>query len=105
MVGEVNEGSSAMIELSFFDENGLPVVPTLVTWRLDDVFTNTNYALNQSFVPTGSIEVVSIQPSWNNIIDTNRQVEYRRMTVTYTLSPTRVGTEEVRWAVKNLRHI
>jgi len=105
LIGEVNELSSAILELTFTDENDQPVAPLSLTFRVDDVFTQTNYILNQTIVPSSPTVSLFINPSWNDIRDQNNETEYRRLTIDFIVSSARVGTSEFLWAVRNLRHI
>lgn len=101
----INEGSTATITIDFFDENLQPVIPLLITWRVDDVLTNFNYIQGQTITPSSSSVTIAIPDTFNDIKDPKLEFEYRRLTVVFDVSSSRKGTEEFRWRVRNLRHI
>lgn len=97
----VNERTTFVLLLSFFDENQTPVTPSAAFYRLDDVLTETpivpKVALS-ALAPTKEVEITSLQ----NALLSGQLMEERVVTVEFDYGFGRHGTAEYRFFVKSL---
>jgi len=70
----VNEKSPIFMTVNFTDENGAPLVPTSVDWRLDDMTNNTEIVPWTVFAGPASTMTLTILGS-NNVIDNQVHVK------------------------------
>jgi hypothetical protein len=81
MTTMVKEGSALFLTFTFKDENGAPVAPITIDWRIDDVDSGTEVV---GWTPVGAPSAsvnVSVNPTNNNIVDQTKVVEKRILTV------------------------
>lgn len=100
-LGEVNEGSSAAVMLSFIDEYGAPVTPTAGSYRID---TGNGVAVRATtlFTPVSSTFTISLTAEDNTIFDTALAAEPHIITLTWEYGASKDGSEECSYSVKNL---
>ena len=100
----VNEGSHAFVTVYFWDENGVAVIPTTATYRIDDVSSNQKVVAAVALpAPMAVSKIITITPAENTILNVKNRFEERRITVLFTYSAgAKTGTDEFVYAVKNL---
>jgi len=74
----VNEQSPLCMTLTFTDENGDPLIPTTVEWRLDDVELDIEVVAWTGLVSMAAIMNMTI-PADNNVIEDESKVREARM--------------------------
>lgn len=62
---EINERTRLMITLDFSDENGAPVTPDSIRYRVDNPVSGTEIAAYVTVVPTASTHDVTISTTIN----------------------------------------
>ncbi len=104
----VNEKTTPVLNVAFYDENGTAVVPTSATYQIDDV---TEGRVNQSITGETSISVlaasvdIAITDQETKIIDAMLSSEKRLVTVKFQYGTNKRGSKEFRYIVKNLSKI
>jgi hypothetical protein len=80
-ITKINEGSALYFTFTFKDENGAPVIPTSIDWRLDDV-TNNVQVLDWAAigVPAASVNI-TVEGANNAISAQTNAIEERKVTV------------------------
>lgn len=108
----LNEGSTAVIGLWFKDENEKNVVPSEIIWRVDDVrsmevsgASGGELVPDTTEIPTTYKHNIYVPASANYIIDDTTIWEEKLVTIRWTYGESGVGTEEMRYKVKNLIRI
>lgn len=81
---EVNERTAFPLQVSFFDEEGVAVVPTSATYRIDDEKNRTNIQAAVAISPLDSVIDLWITSDQNFIIRSRSPYEVRTVTVSYT---------------------
>lgn len=101
---KVNERTTVIITVSFFDEDDAPVIPSLVTYRLDDVKTGNAILARTDIIAPALAAVITIEvtPAQNQIISDANPFEIKRLTVEFWYGSGRHGTDEYLYVVKNL---
>ena len=100
----VNEKTTAILAVTFKDENGNLVTPTTGSYRIDD-YAGTQITGDTAFTPSSSTYEITISANENRILDANNLVETRIATVSWTYSGSKQGTSEYIYQIKNLRKI
>lgn len=83
---EVKERATYFVDVSFFDENGDPAVPTAATVRIDDVTRPRQGVEIRGETPIGSLAstiTIRIEASENRILNTRKPYEIREVTVRF----------------------
>lgn len=108
----INENSTAVIGLWFKDENEKNVVPGEIIWRVDDANLMAVSGVSAGEIigdttetPSSYKHSIYIPGAANIILDDNNMWEERIVTIRYTYGDNGVGTEEMRYKVKNLVRI
>lgn len=101
----VNEKSTAVLTVSFKDENGIAVAPSSGTYTITDVDSGTVITASTPFTPSGTTHDLTITPTENRILTTSNLFEKRKVTVTFTYLVTKQGTAEYIYLVNNLGNI
>lgn len=99
----VNEQTTLIVTVEFFDQDGVAVVPSAATYGLDDVATGkVIVAAGTAFPSLGTTVNLEITSTQNSIVDTTRPFEIHRLTVSATYATTRKVTDEYLFRVTNL---
>ena len=102
----VNEGSTLVMNIVFYDQLDQLTVPLSANYRVDDVRTGQNLVPAQTLPgPFGATMDLEIK-STENVSLSNREGEERRLTLEFTYGSTddiRKGTAEYVFTVKNLK--
>jgi len=80
---EVKERSSAFLQISFIDEDALPVIPTAASYRIDDEESLTAIKALANITPLDTVVVILITSEENRILNENHGFEVRTVTVSY----------------------
>lgn len=112
---EINEDTTAFLELRFKNERGQDVVPISGIYRIDDLtslsqtITGTEILGDTVFVPTINKFIIVIDSALNQILCADNVWEDRQVTVEWTYfsgtSGLSVGTDVFLYQVKNLNRI
>lgn len=97
----VNESSTITVPVAFYDKNGDPETPASITYRIDDVSSGAEIVSDTSMTPATSVDI-TVSANDNAILNANRRMEARRMTITAAYGASEQATEVVYWQVKNL---
>ena len=98
----VNEMTTLVLTLAFFDEDDAPVTPTAATYRVDDVGSGTAIVASTALTglsTTKELEITSLQ---NAMVTATNSLEQRVVTVGFDYGSGRHANEEYRYYVKNL---
>lgn len=79
----VNERTAFPLRVSFLDEDGVAVVPTSATYRIDDEKSKTNIQPSTSFPSLAESVDLWITSDQNYIIRPRKEYEVRTVTVSY----------------------
>jgi len=101
VVATVPEKTTAYLTVSFFDKAGAPAVPSSVTYRIDDLITNTQILADTALTPAASIEI-TLTPAQNAILNDANANEPKRVTVKASYGATDGLNDEYTYNVKNL---
>ncbi len=98
----VNELSSLCMSLSFKDEAGDPLIPSTVSWRLDDKETDTEI-VGWTSLPSPAAEMSVVIPgSDNQIVDESKKRERRTFGVRVDNTLEGEGYGEIHYHVINM---
>lgn len=97
----VNEGSTSVLSISFYDENGSAIIPYSVDYRIDDE-SGEEIKKNTSVTPGETVEI-TISSTENRILNKSKPIEKRIVSVKYTWSGgSKVGYDHYEYIVRNL---
>ena len=100
---EVTERSSSFITVSFFDENGDPVIPSAATYRIDRPARKISVLGVTSISPLDVTAELAITTEQNRIYRQREASEIAEVTVEWDYgSPLKHGTAKYRYRVINL---
>jgi hypothetical protein len=100
----VNEATTYVVTVSFFDQDNEPVAPDVAAYRLDDESSNTVILDWTSIAsPTEATDVI-ITSAQNTMVSANSESEVHILTVYFTYGgvASLVGTAEYRYMLINL---
>lgn len=100
----VNEKSTAIIELTFYDEDGFLDIPTSASYRLDDKATGTAIIGTTSIPVVASTYRLVIANTYITIIDSTNEVETKILTLTW-VDNTYTGQAVYEFEVVNLAKV
>ena len=103
-MAEVNEKSTSIITLTFKDDEDNAVVPTSCTYRIDDVNSKTSILGDTIFVPSSSVHDLTITSEQNAIVR-NGKTETHELTVEFTYSGGKKGTDSFLFDIVNLEFV
>lgn len=97
----VNERTTMILTVHFYDEDGLPVTPDSASYRID--------APNEGLEILGTTEITPLDPTPDLVITSSQNAcrssapwSERVVTVEWVYALTKRGTEEYRYKIKNL---
>lgn len=102
MTTTVREGSALFFTFAFTDENGDPVTPISIDWRIDDVDSGTEVVGWTAVGSPASSVNVQVNPASNAIIDQTKVVEKRILTVRMDNGQLTQAFETKHYRVQNL---
>ncbi len=102
----VNENSSAVLTVIFKDENKKHVIPDSISYRIDDIKSNTSIKASTFLIPSETSIGIDITAIENRILTPTNKFEQRAVTTIFTYnSGTKQGTSEFKYQVENLSFI
>lgn len=103
---EVNEKTTYILTINFYDEDNLPVVPATAKYRIDDVTTGTviKGSATVGAVMASSMDV-EIPADLNGLVSDDHPYETRRVTVKFTYGSGKQGTDDYQYKIRNLPDI
>lgn len=99
---EVNERSTYLITVSFFDEDDDPVTPGAATYRIDDQQRRTNILPATAISPLNTTAEIEITSEQNAILRSRAESEIRTVTIEYDYGSGRHATAQYRYRLLNL---
>jgi hypothetical protein len=101
---EVNERTTMILTVAFFDEDNVAVVPVSSKYRIDDTGSGTAIVGSTTMTPLGTTYALTITEEQNYIVGISHLYETRRVTVDfrYGAGSAKRGTNEYIYKVKNL---
>jgi hypothetical protein len=103
-VETVNERSSCVLQVAFYDENEDAVIPAAGTYQIDDG-AGTAILAATAFTPSAATHNLQITSAQNRILDATKPSEKRIVTVTYQYGDGKQGTGDYTYMVKNLSKV
>ena len=103
-MNQVNEGSTANLAISFYDEKKVAVAPTAAQYRIDDVISGDEITDWTDFdpAPTEATYDLKISAEEKAILDQSLTIEQHRITIQYDYGTSNQGTAQIFFFVKNL---
>lgn len=98
----VMEGQTSYIAARFTDEDGAPVAPSSISYRVDDLETKESLLVCANYPAPGSNVLIEILPEVNRIVDDAKDLEVHVCTVVATYGSGKRITGEHRFGVVNL---
>jgi hypothetical protein len=99
---EVNERSTMILTVAFFDDDGVAVAPTTASYQIDNRNSGTSILVSTPITTPGTTEEIEITSAQNRILNAANKEEIRVVTVDFTYGSSRRGTVEYFYKVKNL---
>lgn len=100
---EINEETTCVITVDFFDEDGTAVVPDTADWILYDRFSGTNRRTGTIASPTSSYDL-EFTPEDNQILNATNRYEVATLYVNFTYGG-RTGKGEYSYKILNLAKV
>lgn len=98
---EVNERSTYVLTVSFFDEDDAPVTPTSASYRIHDQQRRTEITPTTSLSGTTTADI-EITPTENRILRRRAAYEVRTVTVMWDYGVGKSATAQYRYKLINL---
>lgn len=102
----VNEKSTAVVSITFKDEDGANAIPSTATYTLYDLASGgiINSVSGVSVPGTGAVRSITLDAEDNAMVDTNLATEEHRLYIIYTYGPggAKTGSVEVQIIVVNM---
>jgi hypothetical protein len=98
---EVNEKSTYILTVSFFDEDELPTVPTAASYRIHDEQRRTEITAPTS-LPLATTADIEITPTENRILRRRSNYEVRTVTVHWDYGVGKSANAQYRYKLINL---
>jgi hypothetical protein len=100
---EVNERTTSFVTVSFFDQDGAPVVPSSATYRIDRPQKKIAVLPQTAISPLGTTADLEITSAENRIYQQRLPSEVAEVTVEWDYgSPIKHGTAKYRYRIINL---
>lgn len=96
----INERTTLVLTLAFFDEDDAAVTPTSAWYRVDDVGSGTSIVAQTALTGLSTTKELEITEAQNASV--TRSLEERVVTVSFAYGSGRRGTDEYRYLVRNL---
>lgn len=94
MVPTLNDGSRCFVKAKFFDETGMPQIPTSLQYRVD-CETTGQLILDWTFVTPAAVVEVQIDATLNRIINRSNTLERKVVTFMANADPPESAFTEV----------
>ena len=100
----INEQSTAVLTVNFYDTDDALAAPTSFDWYIDDEDGNQVVAQQTVSSPSASHEL-TLLPEHNIILDDSKLVEVHILTVIATYGVSDGLTSYYRFGVRNINHV
>lgn len=97
----VTEGTALFLDLSFTDENNLPVTPTTASYRIQSQ-SGTEVLAPTAFTPAGPTHTLGIPGVLNAIVAAGFRYEKKLVSVTFTYGSGTSGSGEYVYLVRSM---
>jgi len=97
----VNENSTTTISIEVFDENGIPIIPDTIEYKILDKDTKITLQNTITINPTTTKTDIVIPESINSFQDENKQREGRIVSISTFYQSKKITTEFI-YYLKNL---
>ena len=101
----VNELTTLLVTVNFWDEDGLPVTPTSATYRIDDEGSRTAILAETAISGLAASVTLEVTTTQQAMVNANTAKEQHVLTVEWDYGSGRHGTDECAWFVKNLKGV
>uniref|UniRef100_A0A6M3L5V9 Uncharacterized protein n=1 Tax=viral metagenome TaxID=1070528 RepID=A0A6M3L5V9_9ZZZZ len=99
----INERSTLILNIKFYDEDSALVVPDSATYKIDDIGSGTAITASTNITGLASSKDIHITYTENRILAEANQEEIRRVTVVFLYATsTKQGTAYYDYKIKNL---
>ena len=98
----VNERSTALVDVAFWDEDGVAATPSAASYRIDNASSGTAVLASTALTGLAPTMTIEITPTQNAMGTATNPVEERVVTVDWTYGSARRGTDEYRYLLRNL---
>jgi hypothetical protein len=98
---EINEQSTAILTLSFTDEDGATISPDSITYTLYDKMSGTVRATGTATADASGSAELEFTPEHNEILDQNNRYEIAEAQVVYTYN-SKTGRDTYQYKIVNL---
>lgn len=106
----MNEKSTGILTVSFFDENGVAVIPTAATFSVADLLTSrtgketlgTVITIDTAISPLAAVVEIPITVLHTTIQNIAKTTETRLVTIKFDYGIGKKGTSEYRFTVTNM---
>jgi hypothetical protein len=104
-VETIDEKSTAVLRLWFYNQDRVPAVPTEAYWKLHDLSTMTELVARTALSTIDYTIDVYIPAAVNTIINSARNYETKVFTLEWYLGASLQGFKEYQYRVKNLHAV
>ena len=98
----VNERTTSIITVAFFDEDEAAVTPSAASYKIDDIGSSTAILASTAIGALDTTVDLTITAAQNAILSETNLYESRKVTVTWTYGGGKQGTNEYIYRIKNL---
>ena len=99
---EINEKTTLLVTVSFFDDAGAAVTPSAATYRIHDKASGAIIVATTSLAGLSTTKEIEVTSAQNALLNQSDNTEEHILTLTFTYGSSRQGTSEYRWAVRGL---
>lgn len=101
---EIAERSTGYLTVTPLDKDGDPEAPASLSYRIDDVDSGTEIRGDTSIAAASSV-VIALKPDDSQILDPEKEYEWRQVTVTATYGADDAVNGPYFYRVKNLYYL
>jgi hypothetical protein len=98
----IEEGKTSYIELNYYDRTRLPMTPTGIRYRIDDLSSGAQIAGWANVSSPSATSVITITAAQNYMHSSSNTTEIRVVTIEATFTGSIIVTKEVRYSLLNL---
>jgi hypothetical protein len=98
----VNEGTTLLLDLAWYDDADVAVTPSSASYRIDDDASGAAVLASTSITGLSTTNTIVVTHTQNLMVNAANATEERIVTLTWTYGASRQGTDEFRYLIKNL---
>ncbi len=102
---EINEKTTLLVTVSFFDDAGAAVTPSAATYRIHDKASGSIIVAITSLAGLSTTKEIEVTSAQNALISQTDSTEEHVLTLDFTYGSSRRGTSEYRWVVRGLEGV